>query len=58
MARYLTFDERAGTLPQQPCDGEHGQYGGDELGHVAGIGALPYRIDQGASPLLLLTSKI
>jgi hypothetical protein len=54
----LTVTERAGTLPQQPCDGEHGRYGGDELGHVAGIGALQYRIDQGASPLLLLTSKI
>ena len=33
---------------QQPCGDEHRQYGGDELGHLAGIGALQYRIDQGA----------
>jgi hypothetical protein len=34
--------------PQQPRRDQHCQYDGGKLGHVAGIDAIPYRIDQGA----------
>ena len=44
----MTFGECAGTSPQQPSGDQDCQYDGGELGHVAGIDAIQYGIDQGA----------
>jgi hypothetical protein len=45
--RYPPFGECAGTSPEQPCGDQHCQHNGGKLGHVAGIDAIQYRIDQG-----------
>jgi hypothetical protein len=46
--RYLTLGECARSSPEQPGGDQDCEYGGGQLGHVAGISAIKQGIDKAA----------